>query len=80
MRTEIRFALGKNEDFMLNTLGGRSIVVVRQTKILQLAKFKFDNFNSACLGCLNGFMVPIASYQRYMSSIWKETLLRIYPF
>ena len=35
----------------------------RQTKILQLAKIlKFGNFNlKARLGCLNGFMVLVAS-------------------
>ena len=54
---------------MPSSLGGRSIVVVRQAgrqmKILQLGIFlKFDNFNSkACLGCLNGFMALIPSHQ-----------------
>ena len=62
---------------MPSSLSGRLIVVVRQAgkqtsrqadrqmKYLQLTKYlKFDNFNSkAFLGCLNGFMAPIASYQ-----------------
>ena len=60
MLTEINFVLGKNGAHEPNSLGGRSMVVVRQAgrqmKILQLAKFlKFNNFNvKARLACLNG--------------------------
>ena len=65
MRAEINFVLGKNEGYMPSSLGGRSFIVVRQTKILQLAKIlQFDNFNlKARLGCLNGFMALVASYE-----------------
>ena len=67
-KIEINFALGKNGGHRLSNLGGRSIVVVRQAgrqNTCSLQKFlKLDNFNSKpCLGCLNGFMVPIASYR-----------------
>ena len=51
---------------MPSCLGGRSFIVVRQAgKILQLAKIlKFGNFNlKARLGCLNGFMALVASYE-----------------
>ena len=48
MRMEINFALGKNGGHTSSSLGGRSIVMVRQagrqTKCLQF--LKFDNFNS----------------------------------
>ena len=58
----INFILGKNGAYMPSNLGSRSIVVVRQTKILQFTKLL--KFNSkAPSGCLNGFMVPIALYQ-----------------
>ena len=30
MRTEIKFLLGKNGGYMLSSLGGRSIIMVRQ--------------------------------------------------
>ena len=62
---------------MPSSLGGRSTVVVRQMKILQFSKFlKFDNFNSkACLVCLNGFMVLIASYQLIYDRNLQEMLL-----
>ena len=45
--------------------GGHLLWSGRQTKILQLAKIlKFGNFNlKAHLGCLNGFMVLVASYE-----------------
>ena len=53
--------------YMPSSLGNRLTVVVRQAGRQadeMLAVLKFDNFNSkAHLGCLNGFMVPIASYQ-----------------
>ena len=51
---------------MPSSLGSRSFIVVgRQTKILQLAKFlKFEDFNlKARLGCLNGFMALVALYE-----------------
>ena len=69
---EINFLLGKNGGQMPSILGCRSIVIGRQaggqagrqTKSLQFTKvLKFENFNSkVCLGCLNEFMMPIASY------------------
>ena len=51
---------------MPSSLGGRSFIVVsKQMKILQLAKFlKFGNFNlKARLGFLNGFMALVALYE-----------------
>ena len=51
---------------MPSSLGGRSFIVVRQAdKNLAVSKIlKFGNFNlKACLGCLNGFMVLVASYE-----------------
>ena len=58
---------------MPSSLGGRSILVVRQAdKNLVVSKIiKFGNFNlKARLGCLNVFMVLIASYRQiYMASI-----------
>ena len=51
---------------MPSSLGSRSILVVRQTdENLAVSKIlKFGNFNlNACLGCLNGYMALIASYQ-----------------
>ena len=63
---EINFVLGKNGGYMPSSLGSRSFIVVRQAeKILQLAKIlKFGNFNlKARLGCLNGFMALVASYE-----------------
>ena len=67
---EIRFVLGKNGGHRPSSLGGRSIVVVRQAdKNLTVSEiFKFNL--KAHLGCLNGFMVLMASYQQiYMASI-----------
>ena len=75
---EINFVLGKNRGCSPSSLGCRSIVVVRQAdNLLAVYKIlKFDNFNcKACLGCLNGFMVPIASYQWINGQYLKETLL-----
>ena len=66
MRTEINFVLGKNGGYTPSSLGGRSFIVVRQAdENLALAKFlKFGNFNEkARLGCLNGFMALVASYE-----------------
>ena len=51
---------------MPSSLGGRSFIVVRQAdKNLTVSKnFKFSNFNlKARLGCLNGFMELVASYE-----------------
>ena len=51
---------------MPSSLGGKSIVVVRQAdENLSVSKnLKFGNFNlKARLGCLNGYMALIASYQ-----------------
>ena len=64
MQTEMNFILGKNGGHTPSSLGSKSIVVVRQAgRQARSLKFKYDNFNSrAHLGCLNGFMVPIASY------------------
>ena len=62
MRTEINFILGKNEVYMPSSLGGRSIVVVKQAnENFAFAKFlKFDHFNSkVCFSYLNA---PIASF------------------
>ena len=48
---------------MPSGLGGRLIIVVRQADE-NLAFNKNFNFNlKACLGCFNGFMALIASYQ-----------------
>ena len=65
MRTEINFVLVKNGGHRPNSLGCRLIAVVRQADdLFAVCKIlKFDNFNcKARLGCLNGFMVPIALY------------------
>ena len=65
MRTEINFVPGKNGGYMPSSLGGRSIIVVRQADAnLAVSKnFKFGDYNlKACLGCLNGFMALIALY------------------
>ena len=66
----MNFVLGMNGGHMPSSLGSRLIDVVRQAgwqadKMLSVYNFlKFNDFNSkACLGCLNEFMVPIASYQ-----------------
>ena len=51
---------------MPSSLGGRSFIVVRQAdKNLAVSKIlKFGKFNlKPRLGCLNGFMALIASYQ-----------------
>ena len=66
MRTEINFVVGKNGGRRPSSLGCRSIVVLRQADDLLAAYkvIKFDNINcKARLGCLNGFLVPIAVYQ-----------------
>ena len=62
----MNFVLGKNGGYMPSSLGGRSFIVVRQADenhVLHLAKIlKFGNFNlKARLGCLNRFMVLVAS-------------------
>ena len=57
---------GKNGGQMPSSLGCRSIIVVRQAdECLQFTRIlKFDNFiSNTCLGCLNGFKMPIASYK-----------------
>ena len=43
MRTEINIALGKNEDYMPSSLGGRSISVGRQAVRQKFSQF--ENFN-----------------------------------
>ena len=51
---------------MPSSLGGRSFIVVRQAdENLAVSKnLKFGNFNlKARLGCLNGFMAIVASYE-----------------
>ena len=52
---------------MPSSLGCTLIVVVSRQADEMFAVYnflKFNNFNSkACLGCLDGFMAPIASYQ-----------------
>ena len=66
MRTEINFILGKNGGHRPSSLGGRLILVVRQAdKNLAVSKIlKFGKLNlKARLGCLNGFMALMASYQ-----------------
>ena len=63
---EINFVLGKNGGYMPSSLGGRSFIVVRQAdENIAVSKiFKFGNFNlKARLGCLNGFMALVASYE-----------------
>ena len=62
VRTEIKFILRKNGGQIPSSLAvGRLLWWGRQTKCLQFIKFlKFNNFNSkACLGCLNGLMMPV---------------------
>ena len=53
------------------------IVAGRWTTFLQFAEIiKFANFNSkACLGCLNGFIVLISSYQEIYGKCLQEMLL-----
>ena len=46
--------------------GGRSFIVIRQAdeNLAVNKNLKFGNFNlKACLGCLNGFMALVASYE-----------------
>ena len=45
MRTETNIALGKNEGYMLGSLGGRSISVGRQA-VVRRKCLQFDDFNS----------------------------------
>ena len=66
----VSFDLGNNGGHTPSSLDSRLIVVVSQASrqaddILAVYKLlKFTNFNSkARLGCLNGFIVPMASYQ-----------------
>ena len=78
MQTQINFILGKNGGHRPSSLGCRLIVAVRQAdeKLAVHKILKFDNLNSkARLGCLNGFMAPIASYQLINGQYLKETLL-----
>ena len=63
---EINSVLGKNGDYMPSSLGGRSIIVVRQAdeNFAVTKNFKIRQLNlKARLGCLNGFMMLVASYK-----------------
>ena len=56
---EISFDLGKNEGYSCSSLGGRLIVVVRQTDDI----FAALNLPTTILSCLNRFVVLMVSYQ-----------------
>ena len=57
---EINFVLGKNGGYMPSSLGSRLFIVVRQADENLAVSI---NFLKAHLGCLNGFMALVASYE-----------------